>query len=74
MNKKPESAKIVAEQILSLPEPMQSGAIAILQQLEAFGFVAADKAGREQTLMMVAGMNPQAPMVIEALKQAALNV
>ena len=65
------AAKTVARQINNLPEPLQSGAIALLQQLEAFGFVEADHAGREQLLTTVGGMNPQAPLVIEALKQAA---
>ena len=69
-----EKAKNVADQILSLPEPIQSGAIAILQQLEGFGFVEADKDGREQMLSTVSVMNPQAPMVIEALKQTVTTI
>ncbi|MEM7118429.1 MAG: alkyl sulfatase dimerization domain-containing protein [Chloroflexota bacterium] len=62
----------VASQIMNLPEPMQSGAIALLQQLETMGFVVADSATREQLLATVGNMNPRAPMMIEALKQATL--
>ena len=63
---------IVASQLIRLPEPMQSGAIALLQQLDAMGFVSADTTTRQQLLNTVGNMNPRAPMIIEALKQAAL--
>ncbi|MEM7348174.1 MAG: alkyl sulfatase dimerization domain-containing protein [Chloroflexota bacterium] len=64
----------VARQLMRLPEPMQSGAISLLQQLDAMGFTTADVATRQQLLDNVGKMNPKALVVIEALKQVAIQI